>query len=226
MQLDLEAFLWKYSDQQISHIGPINPEPLLGYVTDNAGKATLYGLNSDIRYALTSNDLAGLAVEYLHTRYDSFVYTGLSFIVSPASTGCPLTPTSGPFVTVDCTGKPLVRSPEWSGNAFYQHRFDLAGGASIAFGARTQFSSKYFTTVDYLPLGTQGSFTDSSADLTYRTINARWSLTAYVQNIENKDASVGAYQYNYAPVFSTHSEAAPTYGARVTFNFGGPVGPR
>ena len=43
LQINGELFYWDYKDKQVNHLGPINPGGF-SLITENAGKATLYGL--------------------------------------------------------------------------------------------------------------------------------------------------------------------------------------
>jgi iron complex outermembrane receptor protein len=221
LQVNLEAFFWKYNDQQISSIGVINPPPVLGYLVRNAGESTLAGLDLDIQYRFTAHDTVSLSAEYLHTNYGRFEFPSLSFVSNAVSTGCKVTSVDPVNVDVNCAGKPLVRAPEWSGSASYEHVFDLSNIGSLTFGARTKVSSGYYTSFDYVPgPGYQKSFTNSSIDLTYISPKQTWLLSAYVKNIENSAVSVGSFENGYIQGVFFNSLAPPrTYGVRARYNF-------
>jgi iron complex outermembrane receptor protein len=159
-------------------------------------------------------------VEYLHTNYDSDEFPSLAFLSNPATTRCKVTNLDPVDVSVNCAGKPLVRSPNWSGNAAYQHVLELSNNGSLAFAARTKFSNGYYTSFDYVPgRGYQSSFTNTSIDLTYKAPK-HWVLTGYVKNVENRAVSVGAFENGFvAGVFYNSLNPPRTYGLRATYNF-------
>lgn len=220
LQVNAEAFLWKYNDQQVSQTGVINPPPELGYLVRNAGQATLYGLDLDTQYRLTTHDTFSAAIEYLNTNYGHYQFQSLVFLANPATTGCKVTNLDPVDVSVNCAGQPLVRAPEWSGTLGYTHSFDLSSGGSIAFSVRTKLSTGYYTSSDYLSgPGYQSSFSDTSIDLTF-TGPKHWVLTGYVKNVENNAVSVGSFENGFVPgVFYNTLMPPRTYGARATYNF-------
>jgi iron complex outermembrane receptor protein len=221
LQVNLESFLWKYTDQQISEVGLINPPPILGYLVRNAGQATLAGMDLDIQYRVTSHDTLSVTAEYLHSNYGSFEFRSLAFLENSTRTGCQVSYLDPVDVTVNCAGKPLVRSPEWSGTAGYSHVFDLTNAGTLTFTARTKFSAGYYTSFDYVSgPGYQSSFTDTSTDLTYASPKGAWIVTGYAKNLENRAVSVGSFEQGYVAGVFYNSLAPPrTYGIRATYNF-------
>ena len=220
LQVNAEAFLWKYNDQQVSQTGVINPPPELGYLVRNAGQATLYGIDFDAQYRVTSHDTFTAAVEYLNSNYGRFEFQSLSYLANSARTGCKVTDLNPIDVSVDCAGEPLVRAPEWSGTVGYTHSFDLSNRGSMAFSVRSKLSTGYYTSYDYMRgPGYQSSFSNTSIDLTY-TAPKHWVLTGYVNNLENKAVSVGSFENGFVPgVFYNTLMPPRTYGARATYNF-------
>ena len=107
--------------------------------------------------------------------------------------------------------RPLVRSPNISGTVGYQHTQDLPNGAEVILGVRSQFSTGYYTAIDYIAgLEYQGGFTNTSADLTYQAPGGHWSVTAYVKNLENDGVvSGGSEQPLAAGVFYGALPTAP-----------------
>ena len=64
LQLNLEAFYWKYSDYQFTFVN-FATNGTQALVTTNAGKARLYGANADIILTPTKADTLSLTAEYL-----------------------------------------------------------------------------------------------------------------------------------------------------------------
>jgi iron complex outermembrane receptor protein len=84
LQVDIEAFHWRYEDQQISTI----TQDSLGatnLVTLNVGNATMNGVELESRWFPTDATELSLGVQYLDATYDDFRYD------RPASSGPPVT---------------------------------------------------------------------------------------------------------------------------------------
>ena len=75
LQVNLEAFLWKYKDQQYSQFGyDLGTPPSTVLLTRNIGDATIKGVEADIEWKPTRTTLLSANAQYLDTKYDSFTY--------------------------------------------------------------------------------------------------------------------------------------------------------
>lgn len=228
LQVNLEGFLWDYKDQQISFVGPVETGPSLftaGGKTVNAGQARFYGAEAEIQFAPTRNDIISVNVLYNHTKYKQLQYVAISAGGSPLRTGCAVAPDSTTPVTaparlfsVNCAGKPGLNSPEWSGQVSYEHTFEI-GEYGLIVGARTKLSSSYYVQLDYLPEERQSGYMQSDATVTLEGPDKRWSLTAFVNNIEDKALNASTF---LRPVLQTaYIVVSPprTYGVRAGIRF-------
>ena len=223
LQINLEAFHWTYTDQQLSHLtfdtlGNVN------FLTQNAGKAKIYGLNVDVIARPTVADTFHVAGEYDHSKYSSLVYQVPIFAYSPVATGCSLAGVSpGPFVplaNIDCTGNQLPHAPKWSGVADYTHSFALASGGSVDVSGNIRLQSQTWLAIDYIPEEHAPSFTMLGANLAYRSRGDRWSISAFVRNITNAREYTGGQEQTQAPpIFSANISAPRTYGAQGHLTF-------
>lgn len=230
LQVNVEAFYWDYKDQQISFVGPIaTPTGISqGLVTINAGKARMYGVDLDLRFAVFDQGTLSADIQYLNGKYDSLAYTAISASGAPLRTGCsvsnnrlanPGTPSPARLFDVDCSDSPSINSPKWSAVIGYDHGFELGGDYELRLGLRTRLESSRFTNIDYLPEERQGSYMMSDASLTLEGPGDRWSLTGFVNNIEDETVIGGAFQ---RPVLQTvYATLRPprTYGVRASFKF-------
>ena len=219
LQVNVEGFYWKYHDKQERYLGAIGQTGAFSLLTTNAGQATLYGANLDIVFKPTATDQLNLAVEYLHSRYDEFRYRvyapppfGLAYGYGTLATSCrlgPIAPVTGndPFVPtdatqeIDCSGKPLVRAPQWSGTVAYQHGFALAGGNQLVVGVDSQLASSQYLYPDFVGSGKDDGFATLNADITYRSRGGRYTLTAWGRNLTEEAIYTGGIRYSFsAPV--------------------------
>lgn len=247
LQVNLEGFYWKYDDKQEKFLGA-TPGGTTGLLTTNAGQATLYGGSVDIQFKPSRNDLLRFAVEYLHSEYDSFIYDVYNPSVTapvinsyPAqATSCSLGPvvpyTANDFIPplqydstqqVDCSGKPLVRAPKWSGSVGYQRTFELGGGAEIVAGADGQFSSGQYLSPDFIESGRDDGYFALNADVTLR-LDSGMSLMVWGRNLTNHAIYTGGGRYAFSraveaggdpTLFYANIRAPRTYGATLKYSF-------
>ncbi|HSI16834.1 MAG TPA: TonB-dependent receptor [Sphingomonas sp.] len=234
LQFNVEAFYWDYKDQQITHLGAVQVAttpggPIFGpvFATENAGAATIYGAEAEIQFQPTQDDLFTANVQYLHARYDSLQYQFYSTSGAAPVVGCAtaLTTQTGASPTariynVNCSGRPVVNAPTWSINAGYQHIFSLGDAGRVIAGADTRIESSRYLSIDYLSLGQQGSYMMSNARLTYETANGRYSLTGFINNIENRLVFSNSLQ-SPAKAGTIYNQLRPprTYGVRASVKF-------
>jgi iron complex outermembrane receptor protein len=223
LQFNVEGYYWDYKDKQESFLGLARSGGIT-YRTANAGSARLYGVDVSVMGMITSNDIVSADIEYNNTRYGEFSYTSAQFTSAPPPNGCNV----GPFVPgvpfgtrqIDCSGKPLVNAPLWSGRLGYQHTQDLGASGEIVFNIDTQFSSSYFFLSDFTQSSKADSYTRTSADLTWKAPGKAVSITAYVKNIENEAVYTGGSISPVLPTLVFPFVSAPrTYGVRVKYAF-------
>jgi iron complex outermembrane receptor protein len=223
MQLNLEAFDWTYKDQQNSHLtfdtlGNVN------FLTQNAGKARLFGLNVDLIVKPTQADTVHLAAEYDDSKYQTFQYQVPVFAYSPEATGCRNAGVSpGPFVplaTIDCSGFELPHAARWTGDADYTHSFGLNSGAAIDFNAGARLSSQTWLTVDFTPSERAPSFVMFNSSIGYTSPKRDYRVDLYVRNINNAKEYTGGQEQTFAPgLISANISAPRTYGMQVHVNW-------
>jgi len=234
LQLNLEAFYWDYKDQQISHLTPVQVAStpngaIYGpvFATENAGAATLYGAEVEMLWKVVRNGTLSLNVQYLHTKYDNLAYRAYSTTGPAPVIGCAVTPSSligasptARIYNVDCSGRPLVNAPRWVLNAGYEHHFELAGSGRIIAGVDTRVESARYLSLDYLPLGRQGSYMMSNARLTYETPSGKLAITGFVNNLENALVFANSVQSPAKPgVIYNQIRPPRTFGIRGTVRF-------
>jgi iron complex outermembrane recepter protein len=230
LQINIEAFYWKYRDQQIHFVGPVQTPAGIasGLVTTNAGQARMYGAELELRLAVSENGLLSADVLYLDGLYESLQFTALSASGAPIRSGCgvsnqrpanPGTTSTALLFDIDCSGRQTINSPRWTANFGYQHTFPLQSGWDIIAGARTRIESSRYVTIDYLPETRQGSYMQSDAYLTLEAPDKRWSVTGFINNIEDVTVLAGA---TLRPILQTvYGSLRPprTYGIRATARF-------
>lgn len=231
LQLNVEVFHWKYTDNQIAH-AIFDPLGNVNLITQNAGEATMEGANIDVQAALTRNDRVQAFVEFNDASYDRFSYeTAFSVfgvpLFNPASVGCPV---GAPFpgssfgtqlIRVECSGFQLPRAPKWTASLAYEHTFHLPGGANLNAGLTGQYASERWLGFEFVQNQRAAAYETFDVDLTYVSANSKWSISGFVHNVTDEAVYTGGAVQAFAPPLVYATIGPPrTYGARLRFNFG------
>jgi iron complex outermembrane receptor protein len=218
LQLNAELFYWVYKDKQVTHLGPILPGGF-NLITENAGKADIYGAELDMLWEPTHNARLAATVQYLHAEYEDFTYTQTT-VTGPAQTACPVTPVPGqPAVVVDCTGRQVPLSPKWTANLSYLHSFWLGNHSRLDAQAGTRIESSYFVGEEYLPGQRQKGYSSSNASLTWTAPDERYFFGAFIDNIEDKAVKSSSFAQPVVGLPLVVLRPPRTYGVRAGFYF-------
>ena len=194
LQVNADVFYYKYKDYQVDQLENLCvvtraadgtcPGNSYGFGDDifNAARATEFGAEVETRTRLSDADEVALNVAYLHAKFDEFQF--------PLQ-GDPRNPT-GTIQSVSLAGTSPTSAPEFTGTFSYQHTWKTSGGSSLAWMLQTHVESAYWLAVDHNtdPLKEIGSrqrgYTRSQTSVTYSTPEGRFSIQAWVRNIEDK----------------------------------------
>jgi iron complex outermembrane receptor protein len=226
VQLNAEVFYWDYVDQQIAYVG-VDQCGGTTFLTRNPGNATIQGANFDLTVQATSADTVRLALEYNDATYDTFTLRqqGLGAYAPAGGTRCSSTAVVGTAsFDINCAGQRLGRTPEWAGTAGYEHAFDFSSGAQLTVGADMQYASERWLDFNYLPNGEADSYQVFNVQVGYRDSNDRWSITAYINNIDDEvvytsGSSVPQLAPNGYRMYAANVMAPRMYGLRAKVNF-------
>ena len=218
LQLNAEAFLWKYSDQQISHIS-LDSTGTVIFPTENAGRATMKGIEVDTRYLVLDNTRLDADIQYLDAVYDKFVYT-VPNLGGPPTADCPATP-SGPVFVLDCSGKTTPQAPRWTVNLGAQQTVALGSWGSIVGEVRTHFQTVTLTGLEFLSQELQHGYWTTDLSLGYGAAHDRWKLTAYVNNVADRTVVDATFPHPLAgsAIMAATIRPPRTYGARFSVKF-------
>lgn len=229
VQVNLEGFYWDYKNQQINYLGPLRTSATTvgtGLVTVNAGNSRIFGAEGEFSFQITRSDLFTANVQLLDGKYTKFSFLGSSPTGTPPRSGCTITPSNavtipppGRIFLNDCSGKPQINTPQISVNLSYEHTFDLTDDLSATFGGRSKIESSRFLSPEYLPEEKQRPYTSSDAFVTLASAASRLSLTAYVNNIEDRTVYAGTSVTPLLPIVYNILRPPRTYGLRLAASF-------
>ena len=219
LQLNAEAFYWRYKDQQISHLG-FDSAGIAIFPTENVGSSTMKGFELDSEFLLFANTLLAADVQYLNARYDSFVYSKPNLNGGLGNgTGCPNSGAPGQFYTIDCSGDRPPNAPLWTLNLSAQQTLPLSNGGTLVGIVRSHFQTDSLTGLEFTSVEVQHGYWTADASLTYSAPADRYFVTGFVNNAFDRTI-VGE---TFPPPFSLFTVATlrppRTYGLRVGFRF-------
>jgi iron complex outermembrane receptor protein len=215
LQVNLEAFLWKYKNQQVAHFGlDANNNP--AFYTENVGRSTIKGFEADIAYRVLTNTEIGTTVQYLDSIYNDFAYSVPNF--GPENVGCPYgpSPTNKALLLVNCSGKPAFNSPKWTTNLNAQQTIPL-DSHKIVVGADTEFRSAQYIAFEYIAPEIAQPNWITNATASFGSQDDRWAVSAYVRNLSDKWVPTSATAF--ANFVTERPNAPRTYGARILVKF-------
>lgn len=218
LQLNVEAFLWKYRDQQINHTG-VDAAGNQGQFTENAGRSTNKGVEVEAQFLATPTTLLSAQVQYLDATFKDFVYRE-PIGATPPLTGCPYTasPTAAGQYDIDCSGNQAYQSPKWTINLGAQQTIEM-GDYKLVLAADTQYRTSRFVAFQYLPEQQVGDTWVSNANITFSPEGDGWSIGAFVRNIENNRVPSAGLTYNAANAVTMVTSPPRTYGVRAGVKF-------
>ena len=224
LQVNVEAFWWKYKNQQFSQFGyDLGSPPATVFLTRNIGDSTIKGVDLDVDLKPLRNTLLSASVQYLDGVYDRFTYLVPNQGLPPIST-CAYAPTTQTvnnvplaLYQIDCSGKQAFNSPKWSFILNAEQTIELRP-FNLVLQADTHYRDSSYSTADYLPyLQSRANFV-SDASITLRDKSERRFVSVYVQNIENSQRQLGG-NINTANLVVSAVEQPRTYGVRLGGKF-------
>ena len=220
VQLNLEAFYWDYKDQQVNFVG-LDVNGRTANRTQNVGKSRIKGFEVDGRFLITPTTLFSVDVQYLDARQKQYSYSAGAG--NPPLTGCNVsfnaaaTGATAPY-TVNCSGFQSYNSPKWTMNLAGQQTVPL-GDYRVVLSADTQYKSGQNIGFAYLPQQRIGSHWISNGQIQFGPEDERWSLAAFVRNIENTRIRSFASTHPTAAFLTAFQTAPRTYGVRAGYKF-------
>jgi len=216
LQLNLEAFYWTYSDQQISHLGQDSLGTII-FPTENVGKATFKGVEIESKLLVGSNTLLSADVQYLDAKYNDFVYNVPN--QGPPLSSCQVVGVPTTQITLDCSGFRPPNAPEWTVNLGIQQTIPLENDAKFVLSARTHYQTRTLTGLEFLPIEEQAAYWMSDASITYSGPGDRYFVSAFINNIENNTILGNTFPPPLSRFVVGSVRPPRTYGVRAGVKF-------
>jgi iron complex outermembrane recepter protein len=191
LQVNVEAFHWRYTDQQISTITQ-DSRGVTNLGTRNVGDATMNGVEVETEWLMTDTTRLRLGAQYLDATYNEFRYI-TPFGSGPPVSGCAVSRVASGF-QVDCSGQRAPYAPEWTVTMAAEHTFRLRNQAGILAGVRVRYQSETLAGLDFTPLEYQDGYISLGASITYTTSDSKYSVTAFGHNLTDETVLATSFQ--------------------------------
>lgn len=220
-QFNLGAFHYDYKDLQVS----VLLDTTIGGQTFNAGKAKIWGVEASADIELDENNFFHASFNYLNAEYKELlaqfnVYTvpGTGADVNGVGDLDPIAPG---VQQPNFAGNRPPFSPEFVVTIGYDHIFDLGVSGKITASANSTFKSSYFTDFYNYRDGAQKALTQTDLSLTYKPESEKFSVQAFVRNLEDTRALTYGSFVSAGPddIYNWQFGAPRTYGIRVGVDF-------
>ena len=181
LQVNLEAWYYKYSDYltNVVEFGAGSPLPVL--TVESAGQATYKGATADIQWLATHDDQLDAVFSWLYGRYGTYYhYAGPGFSLAPGPVA---------VTTQNWSGTPITNVPDWTGTVSYVHTWPGVLGGSLQGEVDSQLRGHVVLDYEFdgsTPLElTDGAWAMFDLALQYQPDGANWYVRAYAHNITN-----------------------------------------
>lgn len=219
LQLNLEGFLWKYKDQQITYF-TVDTSGALINSNENAGRATIKGFDVDaIARPFTGTTLSA-KVQYLDAAYDDLhLYTA----APRDNIGCPYTLTGqiaggAPVKDFNCSGNSLLFAPRWTVNLGIEQVLSLPRDLELVGNANTAWRDDQWGAFEHLDFEHIPAYWTTDLGMTLRKAGGGWSLGGYINNVEGTRRVITPQLSPIGMAVARYS-APRTYGLRLSATF-------
>ena len=215
VQLNVEAFWWKYRNEQVAH-GTVDEINRPGSYTQNVGRSQIKGIEVEGRVLVTPTTQVSADVQYLHARNDNFQFTVVGYPLTNCAVASAGFAGIFPLFSVNCSGLPAYNAPTLSLNLYWQQTVPL-GDYKLVFTADTQYKTKRYTYFDFATEQVQRASWTTNVQVSFGPESGKWSIAGFVRNIENTRLLTSPIAFQ--GLLSAYTTPPRTYGARVSYKF-------
>ncbi len=221
---NLTAFYYDYTDLQVTQITGAQ------ILTENAGEATIQGLELELVVAPTENWLIMFSAGYLDAEFDTFCSDDpfQFFAVSEPGCAAPATNAFNAGLGLDgksnLAGNRLEDSPEFDLTFVTRYTIALGEWGTLTPVVEFQWTDEYFSRPYNLPIDKIASRSKTDLRLIWEDVEKKYSVELFVENLENETVFgqrlIGAEFQGGFPV-QVGTFPPRIYGIRLGFHFGG-----
>ena len=193
LQLNSAIYQYEYTDLQLSAFDPAT----LALTVQNAGKATVEGIEADFTYlAPVDGLLLRGGANFNEAKFDEFIspcWSGQLIL----GTGCDVPDGNGGFLQ-DLAGATLRNAPKWNANLGATYEHSLNDSMSLTWSSDIEYSSSYQTQIERHPGANQKELYRINANVTLAS-EAGWELAFIGRNLNNEYAKILTGEIAFPP---------------------------
>ena len=211
LQINAEAFIWKYDDQQVTYFTTLDSASAFPIAN---GDATIKGLDVDVVWAMSDNTTIGGNFQILDSVYDS-----LELISDPGRGrfGCPSSGVTAGIETYNCSGNSLLFSPDFGADLNINHIVNIAN-YDVSLTGNLSYRAEQQTNFLLLDETEADSYVSLNLDVAFSPRDADWVLSVFVQNATDERYSTNTNVSNRGLAYTIFSPPR-TYGVRLRADF-------
>jgi len=222
LQANFEAFLYDYTDQQLSVNLLLNGQQVV--TTQNVGQSKIKGAELTLDWLVLDDTRIGADVRWAQGDYDQLVYTqstGKATSGVASTSRCNVTQLAPSSFLWDCSGLGFPNLSKWAYNVDVEQTFSLPGGGSLSGTANYRYQGERDTSLLFTAGSTAASNTYLDANIQYRAASGKWDVTAFVNNLINRQPVVRAQGTGAGNTIIYYATVGTprTYGLRTNFRF-------
>ncbi|NOZ42419.1 MAG: TonB-dependent receptor, partial [Alphaproteobacteria bacterium] len=199
LRLNMAAFYEDYKNFQLSRF---TANPVTGAfesVFDNAGKATIWGVEMEMTALLTDNLRLNANAGYLNSRYDKLL---------------------GNFGIDVSKDRHLVNAPDFTSRISLTYDHELGDAGTVSFNGAVSYRSKTYLTVSSSEILAQDGYALLEASIRFISANQQWNIIVAGQNLTDKKYREHGFDLSAAPGVQLGYYGTPrTYSLIVRYNF-------
>lgn len=207
--LNVSGFFVDYEDLQVTRFFQPVGSAFGEFITENAGKAEISGVEVELAAVLTENIELGGNYAWLDASFEEF--TGSPSIAADGTVTDP-----GTF-----DDSRLRIAPEHTASAYIKLNYSFSNGAGLDGKFKIRYQDDMFFDPDNNPINVSPSHTLLDTWAAYTTPDNKWEIKLWVKNITDKEyVTHGFTQRGSRIAFGVFGEPR-TYGGTVTYRFFG-----
>ena len=200
LRLNLATFYTDYRDLQVTRFFQPLGTTFGQFITENAGKALLEGVELEISAHPWRNVEVGATYAYLDAHYTQF-------------TGLPSTIGTGNF-----NGNRLRQAPRNTASAYAAYTYALRSGAQLSAGVDWSYRSLSYYDPDNNPITVIPSYDLFNGRLGYLSDNSHWDFSLWIKNAADEKYRTHVFSQRDGRIAFALFGEPRTYGATLTYN--------
>jgi len=199
VRLNMAAFYNDYKNFQLSRFAANPDTGAFESVFDNAGKATIWGVEMEMTALLADNVTLDVNAGYLNSSYDELF---------------------GDFGIDVSADRHLVNAPDFTSRASLSYDHEMGNAGTHTFNGAVSYRSKTYLTVSSSEVLAQDGYALLEASIQFVSDDGHWNIILAGQNLTDKEFREHAFDLSAAPGVELGYYGTPrTYSLTMRYNF-------